>query len=287
MNQPPVKIGIVTPLRNEIDNITDLFKSIQEQSIPIYYWIIVENDSSDGSVELLEQLKSEVKNVENIIIINQKNEESNYELGVKYASVVKIGFDLFEEKGILEQLDFVGILDADCFPEKTYYENLTEFMVGESKLGISSGIIYDENGKVDLADKNWVRGGCRLWKTNCFKETPYVIAPSADTISACRAMLSGWDVKVNSSLRVVSRQVGDNVNYGYYGYSCYYRGHTPVYALLMTLKLLIRLKFNKALHFGKAYFWSILIQKPRIDDKEIIGYYRWHIVRKLKNIIQQ
>lgn len=283
MSQPLVKIGIVTPLRNEINNITELFKSIQGQSIPIYYWVIIENDSSDGSVELLNQLKSEVKNVENLLIINQKNAKSNYELGVKYASVVKTGFDIFQEKGVLERLDYVGILDADCFPEKDYYQKLTDFMIKTPKLGISSGIIYDENGKADLANKNWVRGGCRLWAIDCFKEAPYVIAPSADTISACRAILKGWQVNVNPNLKVISRQVGDNVNYGYYGYSCYYRGHTPIYAILMTLKLMARFKFNKALHFAKAYFWSLLILKPRIGDPEIIKYYRWHVLRKLKS----
>ena len=78
-------IGLITPLRNEAQNIPQLFDAIDSQTVPINYWIIIENDSDDGSKKILEQQKKRLDNVDNLKIINLKFDNKTYELGPKYA----------------------------------------------------------------------------------------------------------------------------------------------------------------------------------------------------------
>ena len=63
------KIVLVTPLKDEMENIDRLIESIAVQDSPIYAWIIVENGSRDGSKEYLDKVTN-VSNVEHFIVIN-------------------------------------------------------------------------------------------------------------------------------------------------------------------------------------------------------------------------
>ena len=80
-------IALVTPLKDEIDNIEKFFSNISSQSIPIKCLIIVENDSSDGSKEYLNKLTS-IKNVEHFKLININFEDTSYRVGKKYATII-------------------------------------------------------------------------------------------------------------------------------------------------------------------------------------------------------
>lgn len=280
------KIGIVTPLRNEVESIPKLFDSIMSQTIPIYYWLIVENDSTDGSINMLNEFKKKCKNVNKLEIINLKSLNSEYALGTKYATVVNTGFNHIKDT-IINELDFIGILDADCFPEPKYFEVLTNEMRSRPKLGISSGMLYHDDGTRDFASKSWVQGGNRLWSIECFLDAGYYVAPSADTISACKAILKGWLVEPIHNIKVISRKMGEKVNYKYYGYSWYYRGHTLFFGLLVTMKLLFKGEFRRSTQFANGFFGSYYKQVPRIDDEEIINFYRHHLSRKLYNAIKK
>ena len=274
-------IGLITPLRNEAQNIHQLFDAIDSQTVPINYWIIIENDSDDGSKEILEQQKKRLDNVDNLKIINLKFDNKTYELGSKYASIINYGFEYLKRIKVLDSLDFVGILDSDCFPQSSYYEELTKYMRSDPKLGISSGIIYDFEGNADIASKDWVRGGCRLWSISCFKDVGYFIGPSADTLSAIKAVLRGWNVYTNPDLKVYSRKLGSRVNFSYYGYSSYYRGHTLIYALLKTIKLISKGEITKGKEYISGYSKALLTWKPRVEDKEIRKYFKYYISNSL------
>jgi len=109
-------IALVTPLKDEIDNIEKFFSNISSQSIPIKCLIIVENDSSDGSKEYLNKLTS-IKNVEHFKLININFEDTSYRVGKKYATIINTGFQYIQNTPFYNTLDYIGILDCDVFPE--------------------------------------------------------------------------------------------------------------------------------------------------------------------------
>lgn len=278
-------IHIVTPLRDEVENIPRLLEALSSSTKNLQTWVIVENNSNDGSKELLSTLEKP-GNVENLIILHKDNISSDYALGAKYSAVVNEGFKYIESNHVLDDDDCIGIVDADSFPEPTYFEKLVEAFQGDERLGITSGvsIVLDKN-KQSIHSSSWVLGSCRLWRYKCFNEAGYMVAPSADTVSVALAALKGWSAYPTKSAIFYSREVGKRVSYAYYGRSSYFRGNTPFYALARAAKLLLNLQVKDAMNFSAGYFSSFFRDDPQIDNQEVYAYFRMTVPRKLERLL--
>ena len=69
-----MKISIVTPTFNEIDNIENLYLEIKKELDKLEYeyeHLIIDNNSTDGTIDKIKHLASKDKNLK--IIINSKN----------------------------------------------------------------------------------------------------------------------------------------------------------------------------------------------------------------------
>lgn len=267
-----MKLAVVTPLKDELGNLPMLIKSMEDQVVPIEYWVVVENGSVDGSREFLAGLK-EVKNVNNLVVLNFCLPVEKYELGVKYATVVSQGFEWLKKNDCLSKIDYVGILDADCFPGSEYYQELTNFMKGSSEIGISSGLAYTLDGVYDGKSRDWVRGNCRLWKKECFLEAGYIIGPSADALSVCKAEVKGWRAIPSKDLIYKCREVGSKVDYSYYGYSAYFRGISPLFAFMKSVKYMLTGKLSNGGRYFSGYFGALFGKKSKVQDAEILEYF--------------
>lgn len=278
------KIALVTPLKDELENIQSFLDALQKQSMSIFYLVIVENDSTDGSKEFLANLNI-IENVENFKVININFEDTTYRVGKKYATIINTGFEFLKNSDFFNDLDYIGILDCDVFPEKKYYYKLTNFLSENPKVGIASGLTYTANGKLDIADKNFVRGNSRLWKKACFDEAGYMIAYTADTVSVALAHLKGWKTKTMRSAKVVSREINIRIpNQKNKGYHAYYRGHTFLYIFLKSLYVMIfKRKLKRGAGFITGYVDGVINRKPRIENKEIRNYFRYYLINNLIN----
>lgn len=280
------RIFLVTPLRNEIENLPRLLDCVENQSVNIECWVIVENGSTDGSKEMLARLSS-VPNVGRLVVLNIDTEGAEYQLGSKYARLVNAGFSTILENYVLDADDTIGILDADSFPELSYYEKLTSHFDSDPRLGITSGLSFDiDSGKLSSHSRSWVRGSCRLWRSSCFMMSGYIIGPSADTLSAARAELDGWKVHVTPSASFFAREVGGRAKIKYYGASAYYRGNTLTYILLRALKHVVQGKPAQGLELAQGYLEAKAVKADRLADKELRAYFRTYIVRKLRGALR-
>ena len=155
-------------------------------------------------------------------------------------------------------------------------------MNSDNKLGISSGLIYTDSGILHKTNINWVRGGCRLWKIDCFKSAGFLVEPSPDVISVALAHINGWTTRTCKKIKVHSREVGEQGDYSFYGVSAYYRGHTIFYVILRSIYYSIY-KFDmlRSLQFLKGYFASLIINKDKLSNKELRNYYNWYLLNKI------
>ncbi|WP_280564957.1 glycosyltransferase [Chromohalobacter sp. 48-RD10] len=265
------KISLVTPLKDEIDNILVLLEAVKSQTISIQNWVVVENGSTDGSKELLDEI-STLTNVKNFKVVSFVLPSEKYELGGKYATVVSVGISYLLENNLMSETDYLGILDADCTPPPNYYEDLVRFLESDAALGISSGQAYHLDGSYDGKNSNWPRGNCRLWKRECFISSGYIIGPSADALSVCKAELKGWKCYASKDLFYVCREVGKKVDYSYYGYSAYYRGIPIHFSILKSINYMLIGKFSNGASYFKGYICSFLRRKDRVADIDIIRY---------------
>ena len=275
-------IALITPLKDERDNIDRFIGNIEAQTMPITCLVIVENDSTDGSKEYLDSISS-ISNVEHFKVIHISFDDKSYKVGKKYATIIKAGMDYLEGMELYNSLDFVGILDSDIFPDIDYYEKLTGFLNDNPDIGITSGLIYTQEGKLHIANKNFVRGGCRVWKKACLDEAGYEVAHTADTISVAKAHLKGWRTQTVKDATVTSREVNVRIaNSTNKGYHAYYRGHTLFYVLLKAVFFATAKRQPKmGLEYFSGYWQSMKERKPRIEDKELRNYFRFYMYNKL------
>jgi hypothetical protein len=271
---------LVTPLRDEAQNIPRIESALKSQTVPVDVWIIVENGSTDGSKELLKEL-CHGGSVQSVIVLNFEHPVADYALGTKYASVVDHGMSYVRETLGIADDDYVGILDADTFPGPDYYAHLLTAMRVDPSLGITSGLIVDETGRQTVMRKTFVKGSCRVWRGACLKQVGYVVGPSADVLSAAKASIAGWAVRVTPGAVALGRQQGDRIDYSYYGHSAYYRGETLLHCLLHVLALVLRLHPVRASRYASAYISSYFSGVPQIADPAVKTYFRGAVGRLL------
>lgn len=274
-----MRISLVTPLRDEISNLPSIFSAMSSLDLQIHHWVICENGSTDGSREYLASA-AKPDNITNLTVLNLDTETQEYQLGFKYSRIVLAGMNHIASSSHPTS-DFVGILDADCFPSPNYYTRLLEEFGRRPKLGILSGTLFDEEGKRLPGAPGFPRGNSRLWRSACLDDAPYIVGMSADALSAIRAQAKGWLCDAISDAKVTTREVGQRAGGAYYGASAHYRGETLVFTTLKCLsKLPTKPKFS--LDYFKGFLSAYIARAPQVNDREILEFSRGKIFRIIK-----
>src|SRR5690606_36090913 len=198
------------------------------------------------------------------------------------AEIISKGLSYIKSHPLYKEIDYIGILDSDCFPEEVYYLKLVDYLKNFPKTGITSGIIYTDEGKTHKVSQDWVRGGGRLWVKQCLEDTGFPIAPSPDAITVALAQMKGWKPKNLKTAIVYSREVNERMpNFLNYGKRVYYRGSTPFFAFLKTLHYFSKLNFKIGKDFFLGYFSDYIRQNPKIENFEIRKYYSNYLLNKI------
>lgn len=274
-------ITLVTPARDEIENLPRLFAALDAQSVPIERWIICQNGSVDGTIQYLAQTPKPA-NVRAMSVLNIDVGTQAYALGFTYSRIVNQGFE-HDRESHPHRTDFIGIIDADCFPVPDYYERLLAEFDRRPKLGILSGKLRNDDGTFLPRGRGFPRGNCRLWRSSCFDEAGYVIGMSADALSAIKAEIHGWDTDNLEDAFVYTREVGAKNGQSYYGRAAHYRGETALFAALKSAAI-ARKSPIKAWQFASGYAAAVLSRAPKVDDADIIKYSRNKLRMKVKGL---
>jgi GT2 family glycosyltransferase len=203
-----MKVFVVVPNWNGIDMLPKCLKSLEEQTVTAEI-IVVDNGSSDGSVELAKKEFPQVNLLE-----NKKN------LG--FAGGVNRGI----ENAIKHGADYVALFNNDAFAEKGWLEKLLELMKENANAGIvtckfmrddkqhfdSTGDFYSvwglpyprgrnkkDLGQFDEAEEVLgASGGASLYRTKMLKEIGLFderfFAYYEDVDISFRARLAGWKI---------------------------------------------------------------------------------------------
>jgi len=282
------RFAIVTPAKNEAENIPNLVKGMAEQAKKPDLWVFINDGSTDETVSIFENEKLKYadvfKNIE-IKLVHYQDDEIAYALGPKYSRIIRFGLDkVFSEEG-KNKYDFVGILDSDVVPEIHYFENLLKKFVENPKLGIASaGKQNENNGKTIITsyvNKSFAPSGFRVWRRECLDETDYTISVSQDSVSAAKAIMLGWKVQSFPDLEVSLRQMGANFGYEYYGKSAYML-HIPfIYVLAGAGRLYLLGKKGDAKQYVRGYKEASKNSVSRIEDPLVIKYFKNRIYYKM------
>lgn len=170
------KVFVIIINFNGGEKVVDCLESIKDWPM-----IIVDNNSTDKSVELIKELTSSRVNP----LINNKSTikliENRTNLG--FAGGVNVGIKYALKNGA----EYVMLLNQDARVEKGTIENLVEVMKGDGKIGICGPLIFDNKKKIwsagGVVDKKRYSGGHLFRIIN--EQKPYEVG----FISGCAMMI--------------------------------------------------------------------------------------------------
>jgi poly-beta-1,6-N-acetyl-D-glucosamine synthase len=265
--------GVVTPARNEAERLPQLAACLAGQTLPPAGWVIVDNGSSDRTVEVAEALGREDPSIRVLSVEG----ESVPTRGGPVARAFSAGLDAL---GPLP--DVVVKVDADVTFDSDYFERLLGEFAADSSLGIGGGTCYE------LEQGEWrprhvtggrVRGATRAYRRECLLDVlPLENRPGWDGIDELRALAQGWTTASFAHLHfrhhreVGARDASRRSQLFKTGRATYYTGYRPSYLVLRALFRARREPIAVAMIAG--YLYAAARRDPRCEDPAIRDYMR-------------
>lgn len=263
----------ITPARDEADNLPRLADSLAHQTVQPLEWLVVENGSTDGTVELLAELASQHAWISYL----QMDGASS---AVRGRPIVRA---LHQGIASLRAIpDVVVMLDADVSFEPEFFARLLDAFARDSRLGIASGSGYE------LHRGRWrqrhltgttVWGATRAFRRDCLRQvTPFDERLGWDGIDEFKANSLGWRTQIIRDLPFLHhRREGERDGSRWsarreQGRASWYVGYRPYYVTLRAVFNLIRDPGALGIVFG--YLGAAVRGEPRNADRSVRAYVR-------------
>jgi glycosyltransferase involved in cell wall biosynthesis len=177
----------ITPVKNEAENLPRLAQSLVEQTVPLTEWIVVDNGSTDATVEIVEALARE----HGWIRLARIPGESLAARGRLSVRAFNAGYASLDRP-----LDFVSNIDADISLPATYFETLLARFAADPNVGLASGLCYEQEGsswKPVHVTAPFLRGALLTCRLPCFDQiNPFEELLGWESIACIRANVCGW-----------------------------------------------------------------------------------------------
>lgn len=194
------KILIVSPVKNEEKYIKSTLDSVTSQTITPIQWIIVNDGSTDSTRSIIEEYAGQY----DWIKIVDRKDRGFFEPGRGIIQAFNDGYKARDH----DDYDYIIKLDCDLKFEPDYFERLIERFDKNDKLGIASGLCYQQNWN----SEEWMpfrmphyhtAGASKFMRRQCFKDIGgFIESRGWDTIDEIRAQMSGWETKHFPELRM-------------------------------------------------------------------------------------
>ena len=255
---------IVTPARNEAENLRRLGRCLTEQAWRPDGWIVVDNGSTDGTAEVVGGLAQAHPWIRLISIPSDPTPARGR------SSVRAFNAGVRE---LTEHPDLITGLDADVSFDSGYFGKLRQKFEADPRLGIASGLCYEPSGdgwEPVHVTRPFIRGASFTCRRECVTQLlPLEERLGWESIAVLRANVRGWRSAIFTDLGYFHhRPTGarDASRFGSFaeeGDSAYYMWYRPSYMLLRSLYRAIGLRDPAATGLAWGYARSALRRASR------------------------
>lgn len=193
-----MNIYIVIPAHNEAGYIEKTLLSLAAQSLQPKKLIVVDDQSSDHTAELVTNLSKRYPFISLV-----KNTSSDAHLpGSKVVKAFNEGLKVLDDN-----YDILCKFDADLVFPENYLERITRHFDSDPRIGMAGGFCHIQRKEKwileDLTNKDHLRGALKAYRKECFLEIGG-LKPSMgwDTVDELLALYHGWSIKTDPSLAV-------------------------------------------------------------------------------------
>ena len=276
--------SIITPVRNEADTLGRLAGALRGQKQLPVRWVIVENGSTDRTVDVAERIVAELAWARLVV----RSEAGQRERGAPIVRALHAGLDALDVEP-----DVVVNVDADVTMDADYFERLLEAFARDSSLGIASGSAWEPvNGvwRQRFVTGGTVWGSTRAYRWACLKDVlPLEERHGWDGIDQLKARARGWQTRTFTDLPFRHHRtegLHDGSAWAHWlanGDTAYFMGYRPWYLLARTLHRTRRDTAAFGLVYG--YLSAAARRSTRLQDREARAILRSD--QSLRNILRR
>ncbi len=278
---------IVTPAYNEESYIQYTLDSVTKQTLLPEQWIIVDDGSTDGTVDIIRRYVSIFPWIK--LVINPTVGEKP-EGGSKIVKAFYSGFSSLD----VSNYDFLVKLDADLTLPQIYFEEVARAFSEDKSIGLCGGFLTEfSSGKWKKASsaQYHLRGAIKAYRKSCFDQIggiPFSLI--WDGIDEMKAMSLGWNVRIldlevkhhRKRSTIINRGIGSSYSAG----KQYYKhGYDVFLAFCRSATYGIRTQpyFITTLGFLSGFFSEWCRKTPKAVTPELetfIKKYQYNRIKK-------
>jgi len=274
------KYLLITPCRDEIEFGRRTLDSVLAQSVKPAKWIIVDDGSTDGTSEMLDDYAAR----HDFIEVVRKPDRGQRSVGPGVIESFYFGYEACTPR----DYEYLCKLDLDLELPPTYFESLMERMEANPRIGTCSGKPYgrepDGSLHAEAAGDEMSVGMTKFYRVDCFEQIGgFVREVMWDGIDCHRCRMLGWiacswDVPELRFLHL--RPMGSSqqsifVGRMRHGFGQYFMGTGLAY---MAASSVFRMSEAPRIIGGLCMFWgylsSLFRRLPRYDDLEFRRFLR-------------
>ena len=263
-----VKFALITPLKNEEDNVIRLKETVLSQTIVPDLWVVVVADSSDKT---LEKCQSSLSDLPFVRIIKQ-TEYSSKHWNISFAIAVNDGIRHIENNG---EFKYIAKVDASIVLNKDYFEVLINELETDNDLMFVCGrerfLNMDENTIPLQPNNDGIIGmnDNRMYRTSFLNNVGgYPLTPCPDTVLIVKNTKAGNKNKVVNKTGYIEPRVGSSKDGIWDGY---FQWEEDVY-----------IELSSSFGFNKFFIFSIKFKPHYQGIALILGYFNEFVNRESK-----
>jgi poly-beta-1,6-N-acetyl-D-glucosamine synthase len=268
-----VSYVLITPARNEADNLPRLARSIDAQEVLPLRWLIVDTGSTDETIRVASELMPERPWM--------RLQHAEKEAGIVRGGPIVRAFNAGVASLDLIP-DVVVKLDADVSFERDYFKRLLEAFADDPALAIVSGSAFELDGgrwtQRHMTDAH-VWGASRAYRWTCLEKLlPLDEQMGWDGLDVLRAHMHGWNTRTLTDLpfrhhRKEGQRDGARWRaWAAQGRASHYMGYRFGYLVARAIFQSLREPGAMAMIYG--FLAAALRRRPQCDDADVRRYLR-------------
>jgi poly-beta-1,6-N-acetyl-D-glucosamine synthase len=278
---------VISPVRNERSHIERVIRAVAGQTRPPDLWIVVDDGSDDGTLEILQSMEEDVPFMR--VLPTSGGETLPAARDRLRLAAAPRAWNRGLRAADWRHFAFLGKLDGDIELPPDYYETLLAKFEADPQLGIACGNLLEPRGsgwKKLTIPAYHVHGALKLYRRACFEAVGGVQERQGwDMIDETHARMKGFATRSYQEPlalhhRPVASASGPLRGQARHGQSAYISHYYLLWVALRSIKVasVTRPRVLSGAAFVIGYLLAAIRRTPRVDDEN----YRRHVRRELR-----